>query len=515
MKPLVIALLCALATTAGAADALKFQIRQYKVEGNTVLPDDRIQSALAPFTGADKDFADVQHALETLEGLFRRSGYGALQVFLPEQELNQGTVVFRVVEPKLGKVRIEGNQYYGADNIRRSLPALQEGTTPNTAAIARELRLANEVPTRRETATLEASSEPDTIDVAVKVEDEKPWRAFVSADNTGTSDTGRARVSVGYMNANMFDRDQVLTMQATTSPEKTDKVKIFGLGYKVPFYRQDESLSVFGGYSSVTSGAVQGLFNVAGKGKVLGSRFTQGLPSVGDYQQHVQLGLDWRRFDTQTMFGTVAQPSNEYTIRPVSVVYLAQWQGARWSYDWTAGLSRNLSGGTDLAVAAQRKGAENDYLIWRYGGNAYVTLPANWTAHIGLTGQETSDALPSGEQFGIGGATSVRGYEERALSNDSGTNINLEGYSPEWGSKLGMDGISLRGLVFYDWGHLSRNHVLPGEMSSEELAGAGVGLRFGLGKRAAVKLDVAEALRDGGGTKKGDTKAHVSATVTY
>ncbi|MBV8657922.1 MAG: ShlB/FhaC/HecB family hemolysin secretion/activation protein [Burkholderiales bacterium] len=515
MKPLVIALLCALATTAGAADALKFQIRQYKIEGNTVLPDDRIQAALAPYTGADKDFADVQHALETLEGLFRRSGYGALQVFLPEQELNQGVVTFKVVEPKLGKVRIEGNQYYGAENIRRSLPALQEGAIPNTGDIARQLRLSNESPSRHATATLAASTEPETIDVDVKVEDEKPWRAFLSADNTGTSDTGRTRVSVGYMNANVFDRDQVFTAQATTSPEKADKVKIFGLGYKIPFYRQDESLSMYAGYSNVSSGSVQGLFNVSGKGKVLGARFSQGLPSVGDYQQHVQLGLDWRKFDTQTSFGTTAQPSSEYTVRPVSVIYLAQWQSARWSYDWTTSVSRNIPEGSDLATDAQRKGAENDYLIWRYGANAYVNLPAAWMAHVGLNGQQTSDALPSGEQFGLGGATSVRGYEERALSNDSGTSINLEGYTPELGPKFGMGDVSLRGLLFYDWGHLSRNHVLPGELSSEDLAGAGVGLRFGLNKRASVKLDVAQALRDGGGTKKGDTKAHVSATVTY
>jgi len=88
MKPLFCALLCAFAIASHAEQALKFPIKSYRVEGNTVLPDERVQSTLAPFAGEDRDFADVQHALEALESLYRTAGYGALQVYLPEQELN-------------------------------------------------------------------------------------------------------------------------------------------------------------------------------------------------------------------------------------------------------------------------------------------------------------------------------------------------------------------------------------------------------------------------------------------
>ncbi|QDQ27955.1 ShlB/FhaC/HecB family hemolysin secretion/activation protein [Chitinimonas arctica] len=523
MKPLCIALLLALAFPVYAAETLKFSIRQYRVEGNTVLPDARLQATLQPFTGEERDFADVQRALEALEGLYRKAGFGALQVYLPEQELNQGTVLFKVVEPRLGQVRIEGNQYFGEGNVRRSLPALRPGEIPNTAEMAANLRLANESPSRRATVTLQSGTTPQSVDAEVKVSDEKPWRVFSSLDNSGTHETGDTRLSLGFQHANLFDRDHVLTGQLTTSPERPSKVKIFGAGYRLPFYERGDSLSLFAGYSSVDSGALQGLFNISGKGSVAGARYNQALDSRGAYQHKLVWGLDWRRFDTQTTFGTGGRlPGSRYIVRPVSLAYQGQWQNSTWSLDFNAAVARNLPQGADLGRAdstgvapSGRVGAKSRYSVGRFGGNAYLTLPADWTGHLALNSQFSGDALPSGEQFGLGGANSIRGYEERVLANDKGVSFNLEAYTPDMGKRLGWQNLSLRMLAFYDWGRLTRNDALAGETDSVELSGAGVGIRLGWGKHASVRLDIAKGLKDIAGQDKSDTKAHVSAIVSY
>ena len=86
-----------------------FEIRKFEVEGVTLVPVTRIDAALKPYTGPARDFGDVQKALEALEKLFLEQGFGSVQVLLPEQELDQGTVKFKVIEPKLGKVGVEGN----------------------------------------------------------------------------------------------------------------------------------------------------------------------------------------------------------------------------------------------------------------------------------------------------------------------------------------------------------------------------------------------------------------------
>ncbi|WP_269530739.1 ShlB/FhaC/HecB family hemolysin secretion/activation protein [Chitinimonas sp. BJYL2] len=516
MKTQLATLCLVCACVAQATETLKFPVKAYRVEGNSLLPDAQIQAALAPFIGPERDFADVQRALEALEGEYRAAGYGVLQVYLPEQELNQGTVLFKVIEPRLGQVRIEGSQHYSDHNIRRTLPVLKEGAVPNTADLTQSLRLANEHPARRLAVTLQAGQANDSVDATIKVSEEKPWRAFVGVDNTGTSETGRTRLMVGYQHANLLDLDHVLTAQITTSPEKADQVQILGLGYRIPLYALGDSLSLYAGYSSVESGALQGLFTVNGKGLVAGARYNQALRDIGAYQHKLSWGLDLRRFDSATTFsGGAALPESRYTLRPISVGYQGQRQRNDFSYDINASLAYNLISSDNLAINAGRLGAKEHYSVVRYGTNLYYTPAPEWTLHAGLSGQFSRDALAPGEQFGLGGASSVRGYGERVVADDEGVLVNLEAFSPDWGSKMGLAGLSLRGAAFLDWGRLSRNQPLPGEATSTELAGAGLGLRLNWQKTAAIKLDVARALKEGAAEQKGDTRVHVSAVLSY
>ncbi len=189
--------------------SLRFDITAYRVEGSTLLTNKQLQSAVAPFQGKQRDFADIQRALEALETVYRKAGFGAVQIFLPEQELQGGVVVLRVVESRIGKVEVTGNKHFDTGNIRRSVPALKEGQTPNSRALADNLRAANESPVKQARVVLRPSSQPNEVDAKVEVEDESPWRVFSTLDNTGTDQTGSTRLGVGLQNANLFNRDHV------------------------------------------------------------------------------------------------------------------------------------------------------------------------------------------------------------------------------------------------------------------------------------------------------------------
>src|SRR5262245_29597532 len=51
--------------------APRVTIERFLVEGNTLLTQQDIDRALAPFSGPDKDFGDIQRALEALEQRYR------------------------------------------------------------------------------------------------------------------------------------------------------------------------------------------------------------------------------------------------------------------------------------------------------------------------------------------------------------------------------------------------------------------------------------------------------------
>jgi len=60
----------------------------------------------------------------------------------------------------------------------------------------------------------------------------------------------------------------------------------------------------------------------------------------------------------------------------------------------------------------------------RVSGYASHTLENEWLISGVIDGQYSDEPLIIGEQFGLGGVTSVRGFEERAVTGDRGFRIN-------------------------------------------------------------------------------------------
>src|SRR5450830_212307 len=75
----------------------RFAIEKFTVRGVTLFTAEGMQLILAPYIGKDKDFGDVQKALEGLEKAYTSKGYSAVQVILPEQQIDSGEVEFNVV----------------------------------------------------------------------------------------------------------------------------------------------------------------------------------------------------------------------------------------------------------------------------------------------------------------------------------------------------------------------------------------------------------------------------------
>lgn len=499
--------------------APRFEITNFVVEGNALLQPEVIEQSVAPFRGKDKNFADVQRALEALQAAYREQGYTAVQVLLPEQELEQGVIHIKVIEGRIAIVTVKANQHHDAENIRNSLPAITEGQPPHSGRVAAGLRVANENPSKRVTVLLKDGAKEKDIDVTLDVVDENPQKFFVSLDNSGTQQTGDYRLGLGYQNANLFNRDQVLTMQFITSPEKADQVKIFGAGYRIPLYQYGDMIDLLAGYSDVDAGVVQDLFNVSGSGTVLGAHYNQFLDRVGDnYDHKVIYGLDYRAYrNNVTLLGGTSLIPN-ITVHPLSLAYNGNWHLPGNELGFSVSVAQNLPGGSNGRGAdfqALRAPATANYRIYRYGMNWMHTWSSDWQARVALQGQETPHALVPGEQFGAGGADSVRGFNEREIANDHGYRSTLEGYTPDFGSDLGSADLRLRGLAFFDNANVRRNAILPGESAGQSISSVGVGVRMSHGGNLSVRADLAQVL-DGSDTRRsGSNILHVGAVYLF
>lgn len=471
-----------------------FEIKRFDLAGNTLLSNDRILNIIAPYVGQRRTLADVQRAQAAVEEAYRDIGYGAVQVTLPEQDITSGVIRFRVLQPRVGKVILDGNKHFNSDNIRSSLPSIREGQIPNSSDIARNLQLTGEHPVKKTTVLLRTADDPERVDVNVKVDDERPWRVVVSVDNTGNSDTGYLRTGVGFQHSNLFNRDHVLSLQYITSPSNPSRVNIYGLGYHVPLYAMNSSADFYAGHSDVNSGLVQGLFNVAGKGTIFGAKWNYHLPKWGSIDQKLSLGLDYRAFrNNVTVAGVGLVP--DITIHPVSLTYTGAVRDSSSEFNFNVGVSRNIPGGNDgdsAAFARTRLPAAANYTIYRSGANYQMTFAKDWQARAAVQGQYTRDALVPGEQFGLGGPDNLRGFLVRELSNDRGVSSQLEVYTPELISAMKLQtAFRLRLLAFYEYGQLWRNQPAANENASRSLSDIGLGMRLNYGKAMSLRFDVA------------------------
>lgn len=517
------ALLIGLAGSVQAADE-SFQITAYEVSGNHLVSDAEIAELVAPFIGPNRVFGDIQKALEAIEGRYRQLGYAGIQVTLPEQSVEGGEVRMTIVESTLKRIKLNGNAHFSRDNVLASLPLLQPGEAVNVRALSENVQLANENPAKSVDVVLGVGAQAGELEARVEVQDEKPWRFYVTADNTGNAATGHDRVGIAFQHANLFDADHVATAAFTTSLERPDRTSIYSLSYRLPLYRWGDSLDFILGYSDVNAGSthtVAGPLQFSGTGQVFGLRYNHILARRGHFSQRVIFAVDQRNYDNSCTLGGAAvcgAGGADISVRPLGVTYSGLWSPPGQSAQFAVGIFANLPGqaqGSQTDFTAARLDASANYQILKANLAYSRNLPGNWLGRIALNGQYTPDALVAGEQFSLAGSTAVRGFAERAIAVDHGVQVSAEIYTPELLTAT-LPG-SLRALAFADYGLGAYNKTPPGLFASAQIASLGLGLRYALAKDATLRLDAARVIDGGpsGTAQAGKWAGHASLSLGF
>ena len=534
------------AATPGQAQEERFDISRFDIKGNTLLQQADLDALVAPFVGSKRNYGDIQKALEALEAAYRARGFGTVNVYVPEQELTSGAVRIEVTEAVVGKVTVTGNKFFDTKNVRASLPLLVEGKVPNLRDVSESVQLANENPAKQVDVTLGVSEDPNKVDATVTVVDNNPRKFIVSLDNTGSKTSGDVRTGLAYQHANLLGGDEVLTAAYTTSPDKPKgtQVDVYSVAYRQPLYAWGDSIDVIYGNSNVSTPTPQATgfgaaFGIAGKGEVISLRWNHIFARSGEYTSRMVVGLDHKYFNTRCPLAGVAtsyDPPNApgavpscipHSDKPVSLNYLGQWQGLGFAADYNLGAAVNLPLGTKYTNPAgtgldrysyiSNRSVPDDFVIYRYGGS-YTKGFGDWQLRGALSGQWTSDGLLAGEQIGLAGSSAVRGFNERAVAADRGHVVNLEGYTPEFGARLGIPG-SLRALAFFDFarGENVGLAALSPISATEGIASAGLGFRYSKDKDLSLKLDFAVVTQPGpaGTESRGDVRGHLNISIGF
>ena len=285
---------------AAAAPTPVFAIKGFKITGENPLGDGETARVLAPYLRADATIETLQKATAALEAALRDKGYGLHRVALPPQEVGD-TVSLNIVKFSVAKVNIEGRSIYDEGNIRRSLPELREGHSPNFKRLAIQTAIANENPNKQVQVGLREADEPDKIDATITVKEARPWTFAVGLNNGGSESTGQDRFTVTGGHTNLFNLDHQFVGAYTTSIERTEDVKQLGLSYKVPLYSLGGVIGAIYTRSDVVGNF--GTFTSTGAGQTLGVNYTLYLAPQGGRRSYVTFGLEDKMFDAAQISG--------------------------------------------------------------------------------------------------------------------------------------------------------------------------------------------------------------------
>jgi hemolysin activation/secretion protein len=498
------------ATALPGSEPVAFTVERYVVEGENPLSPQDTESILSTHRGPKHGLDELTAAAKALEAALRARGFVLYRVYLPPQTIDQGTVVLKVKGMTIGSVSVSGNRYFSEQNVRRAVPPLIVGTTPSMLRVASALSLANDHPSRHISLNLKESRQPDTVDAELEVKDRKPWTVFSNFSNIGTPDIGRSRLSLGFQHTNLVGFDDAVTAIYTTSPENTSAVKQFGLNYRVPIYPLGGTAAFYYAHSDVNSGRIESVFDVSGAGDFYGLSYGQYLPKIANWRHQLGFGIEDRDFTNDVSFLGTPIGSNVRS-RPINLRYDGEWRGEKFSGQFNLAYVRNLHGGANnntASYARSRTGASRDWDLVRYGANVSYVLPHGFETRGFFEGQYAGEPLISGETFGVGGVSSVRGFEERGVTGDNGERLTFE----LWGPALPH---GFRVLGFVDGARVERESPLPGEPGGDTIASSGLGLRWQWRENFACAFDYGHEFLAANDRAAGGIKWHVNLLVRY
>jgi hemolysin activation/secretion protein len=121
-------------------------VKSFQLSGHRLLSTEELMPALAEFVGRTLNFAGLQRATDAVAAAYREAGWLA-RVYLPEQDISEGTITLQVVEARFAGLRMEGepSKRVLSSDIQAFFEEQQKTGEPlNTQALDRALLLADD-----------------------------------------------------------------------------------------------------------------------------------------------------------------------------------------------------------------------------------------------------------------------------------------------------------------------------------------------------------------------------------
>lgn len=417
---------------------VKVTIQGFKVDGNKSLAESRINEVLKPWIGQSLPFDELQKAADSLAALYVSSGRLA-QVAVPPQRINDGIVILKVLEAKLGAVNVDmpnGASRFGADKARRFITDLNPPSELIiTTNVERSIYILNEMPGIAVNSQLAAGKNDGEVDINLSLADTAPARGRVEWNNHGSRATGTAQRVVNFI----FDGLTGNGDQLSASNIKSDGSDYSLASYSLPVNSDGLRAGISGSYLDYKnvnkfSFPINGNAGF-GRAKTVGANLTYPTLRSPAANSNITAGLDRKMYlNKQESTGDI---SSDYRIENMVFGYNAnqydQWLGGGVTQGSISLTKGHISFGSETknlqTESPNAYGTKTPTTFTKINANlsrAHQIVPDKTILNVSASGQIASVDLDSAEKFYLGGPNGVRGYPGSQGGGSQGAMINIE-----------------------------------------------------------------------------------------
>ncbi|APW44323.1 ShlB/FhaC/HecB family hemolysin secretion/activation protein [Rhodoferax saidenbachensis] len=469
-------------------------LQSVRFSGNTAIPQETLQAAVAGSVGQSMDLAGLQALASRTSALYRASGYPFATAFLPPQTLTTGALRIQIVEGRYGKVQAVGDDAPLVLKADRFLGSLQAGVVIETAALERATLILDDQPGIKTLALMRPGEETGTGNLEVRITRERSITGDAGVDNFGNRYSGEYRARANLNINSPFTLGDQISLRLLGSDEN---LWLGSVGYGLPLGTSGLRGNVGYAYTRYMLGKEFAYLQANGTAIVSSAGLSYplirsqktNLTLIGTYQyKELQ--------DNKDSTATHESKASESTPLVLQFDRRDTLGGGGITYGsatWTGG-SLRMDTALTAADSNQTRGSFNKLNL---DVVRLQNLAAGWSLMGRFSMQTASKNLDSSEKTSLGGPGGVRAYPTGEASGDEAMLAQLElRYA------LGL----YTPYLFMDSGIITVNTrpALGANNNQRTLSGSGLGLRY---QNNGWNADAALAWRTEGGAPQSDTSS--------
>ena len=472
---------------------LRVFVHDIHVTGSTVFSDAELAEVTAPYRNRELTTEDLERVRLALTLLYVNRGYLTSGAVIPDQDLAFGTIVIQMVEGRLARIEVEGNEWFRSSYLRDRV-ARGVSTPLSIQPLQERIQLLQQDPRiERINAELKPGDARGDSVLNVRVKDANPFKAWLEFNNYQTPTVGAERGLATVAHQNVTGHGDQF---AFTYGRSHGVNPIIDTSYSLPLNAYETTLTAY--YRRNAFLVVENPFrslDLNVDSEVIGLSLRQPLYRTVTDELALTLTGEHLYLKTTSAFDAPGLPS--LFIPGSSTTGVATVSAIRFSQEYThrspsfvfAALSR-VSIGVNVLGATINSGPfpDGQFVSWLGQAQVVKRLDDWWGVQLlgRVAAQLASDRLFPLEQMPVGGRFSVRGYRENTLVRDDAVLASFESRVPLLRFASGED--RLQFAQFVDFGHAW--NAKGDTPDPQTLASIGAGLRWMILPQERARFEV-------------------------